>query len=238
MSSKLSSCWSMSTSAPGQLPPGFQTTERHPSGVIPCLDSELDSLNTALCLMEFYPPQEHGLPVDHRKIGTATSPTGTALKMGWTPPFTISLSHHPWCPLPSWKANHNLANVHNKAPASHQTAQHLSRNLKMRPCNLVSAWGRSSVEGLGVALPKTTSWWLAKRIFLFLGCGFFPPSLLLTCIRFLQWIWNANSSPGHRAKGISSGWSLWQHRQLSAAPPIWNSTWVTWHARKSNQKLC
>lgn len=43
----------------------------------------------------------------------------------------------------SWKANHNTwpqpliwnnpANVHNKATASHQTAQHISRNLKMRP---------------------------------------------------------------------------------------------------------
>lgn len=83
----------------------------------------------------------------------------------------------------SWKANHNTwpqpliwnnpANVHNKATASHQTAQHLSRNLKMRLLWFGLCLRQNSMEGLGIALPKTPSWWLAKRTFLFSGLWVF-----------------------------------------------------------------
>lgn len=94
---------------------------------------------------------------------------------------------------------------------------------KCKLCDLVSAWGRSSVEGLRMALPKTPTWWLAKRIFLFSELWVFS-SLSLSDLHKAFTV-NLKCKLFFRPQSQGSLLCLEPvATQFSAVPPIWNST--------------
>lgn len=86
----------------------------------------------------------------------------------------------------SWKANHitwpqplirnNPANVHNKAPASHQRAQHLSSNVKTRPLRFGLCLRQKLCGGLKDGSSQNTNLMAGKKDFSFFWVvGFFFP---------------------------------------------------------------
>lgn len=126
--------------------------------------------------MELHPPQKHGLPADHGKTGTATSPTGTLLWRSAELHLSPSASHA-ILGAHSWKETHNNpGKVHSKATASHQIAQHLSRNLNMRPLPFGLCLRQKLCGGIRDGSSQNTSLRAGKKDFSFFWVvGFFFP---------------------------------------------------------------
>lgn len=161
------------------------------------------------------PSESHRWPQKDR--GRATSPAVTAPKECLAPPFTISLSLHPWWPRQTQLGDKWAAWPPNPTPSrwlettwtmftpKPPLPKQLSispRNQKMRSTRFGLCLRQKLCGAVRMAIPKTQPWGLAKRIFLF---SFFP---LLTCIWLLQWVWKANPLQATVLEGVSSGLSL------------------------------
>lgn len=175
----------------------FRLQKQQPLGVIPCSGSELGSLNSTFftCPLELHPAREHGPQWKPSTDGCRKTVAGPLTDRDCSKGvLNYTFHHQPVAPTlvatasaagrqmsslaarpdPQQLTWNNPANVHNKVTAHHRTAQHLPRNQnKTDLCDLVSAWGRSSAEGLGMAIPETQPWWLTKRIFFFFPFFFF-----------------------------------------------------------------
>lgn len=122
----------------------------------------------------------------HGRTGRATSPTGTALKKCWTPPFTISPSHRPWCPLPSTAGRQTTARDPNHW---YETTQQTPTTKLLFPPKLLSIspgtwkWDlclrQKLCGGLRDGSSQNAILMAGKRVFLFPGLLVFsslPPS--------------------------------------------------------------